>query len=73
MAYHTYEFLRKRRNEPKWRDAYLAARNKRIILFLVMGNLLFWGAIAWRYIENNDIDIMSYIEKMKQAITNVLE
>lgn len=37
MAYHTYEFLRKRRNEPKWRDAYLTARNKRIISFLVMG------------------------------------
>ena len=31
MAYHTYEFLRKRRNDPKWRDAYQSALIQRLI------------------------------------------
>ncbi|EOH96784.1 hypothetical protein UAW_01742 [Enterococcus haemoperoxidus ATCC BAA-382] len=68
MAYHTYEFLKKRRNDPKWREAYISARNKKIISFLVLGNLFFWGAILWRYIERNDIDVMSYIYELKQRI-----
>jgi hypothetical protein len=72
MAYHTYEFLKKRRKDPKWRNAYLNARNKRIISFLFAANFLFWGAILWRYIENNDIDVNSYVERIKQTIMNIL-
>lgn len=45
MAYHTYEFLKNRRNDPKWRAAYISARNKKIISFLLLGNLFFWGAV----------------------------
>lgn len=72
MAYHTYEFLKKRRNDPKWREAYISARNKKIISFLVLGNLFFWGTILWRYIERNDIDVMSYIYEFKQRIIDQL-
>ena len=72
MAYHTYEFLRKRRNDPKWREAYLSERNKRIITFLILANLLFWGALLWRYIENNNIDVMVYLDELKQNIINFL-
>ncbi len=54
MAYHTYEFLKRRKNDPKWRKAYTSARNKRIIGTLVtiynyLG-LLFCGKNRkWRY------------------------
>ncbi|MEI5994113.1 hypothetical protein [Candidatus Enterococcus mansonii] len=73
MAYHTYEFLRKRRNDPKWRDAYISARNKKIISFLLVGNLFFWGSIIWRYIERNDIDVIMYINELKQSIMNRIQ
>ncbi|MGX7263623.1 hypothetical protein [Enterococcus crotali] len=72
MAYHTYEFLKNRRNDPKWRASYISARNKRIISFLVMGNLFFWGAILWRYIDRHDIDVMIYINEIKQTIVDRL-
>lgn len=72
MAYHTYEFLKNRRNDPKWRAAYISARNKKIISFLLLGNLFFWGAVFWRYIVRNDIDVMSYINELKQIVMNRL-
>lgn len=68
MAYHTYEFLKNRRNDPKWRDAYISARNKKIISYLVLGNVILWGAILWRYIGRNNIDVMNYINAFKQRI-----
>lgn len=72
MAYHTYEFLKRRRNDPKWRGAYISARNKRIISFLLVGNLFLWGAVFWRYIERNDIDVMGYINEFIQKIMDRL-
>lgn len=72
MAYHTYEFLKKRRNDPKWRSAYISARNKKIISFLVLGNIILWGAIYWRYIERNNIDVMSYLNELQQRVRDRL-
>ncbi len=48
MAYHTFEFLRKRRKDPKWKDAYLNALLKRLygavfIMLLLVG---FVGSVA---------------------------
>lgn len=49
MAYHTYDFLKKRKDDPKWRDAYLIAHTDRLIslyrttfLFLLIANALVW-------------------------------
>ncbi len=65
MAYHTFEFLRKRRKDPKWRDAYLNALLKRLYgaVFLM---LIFIGII---YL--NDIDIMSYLDIFFEAMRNI--
>ncbi|MGC6769070.1 hypothetical protein [Enterococcus sp. LJL51] len=73
MAYHTYEFLKKRRNEPKWRKAYISARNKRIISTLILINLLLWGTVLFIYIQSNNTDISTYIENIKQTIMNTLK
>ena len=48
MAYHTYEFLKRRKNDPKWRKAYTSARNKRIIGTLVTINIIIWGFVLWK-------------------------
>ena len=52
MAYHTYEFLKRRKNDPKWRKAYTSARNKRIIGTLVTINIIIWGFVLWKKIES---------------------
>lgn len=31
MALHTYEFYKRRKNEPKWKDDYIRVRNLRIV------------------------------------------
>lgn len=64
MAYHTFEFLRKRRKDPKWRDAYLDALLKRLygVVFAV---LLLVGFV---FVKNNDIDVMIYLENLIEKI-----
>ena len=49
-VYHTYEFLKKRKNDPKWRDQYLEKKEDRTIaflykiIFLLVGlNLVVWS------------------------------
>lgn len=64
MAHHTFEFLRKRRKDPKWRDAYLNALLKRIYgaVFIM---LLFVGFL---YIKYNNIDIMAHLKLIFEKI-----
>ena len=66
MAYHTYEFLKRRKNDPKWRKAYTSARNKRIIGTLVTINIIIWGFVLWKKIESGDIENQR-IFKLKES------
>lgn len=43
MAYHTFEFLRKRRHEPKWKLDYQIALLSRILYGLIIANVFVWG------------------------------
>lgn len=43
MAYHTFEFLRKRRHEPKWKLDYQIALLSRILYSLIIANVFVWG------------------------------
>lgn len=71
MAYHTYEFLKKRKNETKWRDAYLKAKWMRIISFLFIVALIIWGIFIYKYVEQNNIDITAYIQTLINKLTDL--
>lgn len=60
MAYHTFKFLRKRRKDSKWRDAYLNALLKRLYGAVFVMLLL----VGFIYVRNNDIDVMVYLESL---------
>lgn len=65
MAPHTYEFLRKRRNDPKWRPSYIKARNSRIISFF--GSLIiiiFIGFVYLRYQGKDVSEIQLFIDNI---------
>ncbi|MDR2276378.1 MAG: hypothetical protein LBE23_00870 [Vagococcus sp.] len=64
MPYHTFEFLRKRRKDPKWRDAYLNALLKRLYGAVFVMLLL----IGFVYVRNNNIDVMIYLESVIEKI-----
>lgn len=64
MAYHTFEFLRKRRKDPKWRDAYLNALLKRLYGAVFVMLLL----VGFVYVRNDDIDVMMYLESLIKKI-----
>lgn len=66
MAYHTFEFLRRRRKDPKWRDAYLNAVLRRLLVAIFI-LLIAVGAV---YISNNNIDIITYLEIIFEKATN---
>ncbi|MDN6071293.1 MAG: hypothetical protein L0I48_08895 [Lactococcus plantarum] len=70
MAYHTYEFLRRRKNEPKWREAYQKALLLRMIGIVCMLAIIAVGLFVYKY----DIDIMHYVnlvaDKAKEFIQN---
>lgn len=66
MAYHTFEFLRKRRKDPKWRDAYLNALLKRLYGAVFIMLLL----VGFVYTKNNNIDVMAYLESVFEKIKN---
>ncbi|OSH41544.1 hypothetical protein YM116_1772 [Enterococcus faecalis] len=72
MAYHTYEFLKRRKNDPKWRKAYTSARNKRIIGTLVTINIIIWGFVLWKKIESGDIEVNNIIDVLKSKINEFL-
>ncbi|RXK57316.1 hypothetical protein EPB68_09345 [Enterococcus faecalis] len=72
MAYHTYEFLKRRKNDPKWRKAYTSARNKRIIGALVTINIIIWGFVLWKKIESGDIGVNNIIDVLKSKINEFL-
>lgn len=57
MAYHTYEFYRKRKNDPKWRDDYINARNIRIITSLITLVILVFGLLFYFYVKSNDVSL----------------
>ncbi|EPM8095639.1 hypothetical protein ACTRHD_001752 [Enterococcus faecalis] len=71
-AYHTYEFLKRRKNDPKWRKAYTSARNKRIIGTLVTINIIIWGFVLWKKIESGDIEVNNIIDVLKSKINEFL-
>lgn len=71
MAYHTYEFLRKRKNEPKWRDAYLKAKWIRIISFLFTATLIIGGFVIYKYVKQNNIDVTTYIQSLITKFTDL--
>lgn len=66
MAYHTFEFLRKRRKDPKWKDAYLNALLKRLYGAVFIMLLL----VGFVYTKNNNIDVMAYLESVFEKIKN---
>lgn len=48
-SYHTYEFLKKRKNDPRWREEYLQRKEDltlafmyKIFWFLVGVNIIIW-------------------------------
>ena len=57
MAYHTYEFYRKRKNDPKWRDDYINARNIRIITSLITLVILVFGLLFYFYVKSNNVSL----------------
>lgn len=57
MAYHTYEFYRKRKNDPKWRDEYINARNIRIITSLITLVILVFGLLFYFYVKSNNVSL----------------
>lgn len=56
MAYHTYEFLRARRHDPKWRERYQIERLKRIATFLT--GILFFEILLILYQYNADFGML---------------
>lgn len=55
-TYHTYEFLKKRKDDPKWKDQYLQRKEERelstlyrILFFMICLNILIWGYGIFRY------------------------
>lgn len=69
MAYHTYEFLRKRRNDPKWRDAYQSALIQRLIGVVFILLVLIGILLVYRY----DIDVMHYVNLVADKIKDIID
>ena len=34
-SYHTYEFLKKRKHDPKWREEYLQRKEESIVILMI--------------------------------------
>lgn len=58
MAYHTYEFLERRKDEPKWHDAYVQRkkeRDKEIRAYIIGGIVFVISLIGYLfYISNKE-------------------
>lgn len=74
MALHTYEFYRKRKNDPKWRDAYIEARDKRIISFLVtlivLAVLMIIGILFYNYSTANGVTADNFNTEMLKGFSH---
>ncbi|WP_271328019.1 hypothetical protein [Lactococcus muris] len=71
MALHTYEFYKNRKHNPKWRDAYIKFRNRRIIGFIIsftvlamviIGIGLFLNYSSERNLTANDINFETIVD-----------
>lgn len=62
-SWHTYEFLKKRQNNPKWRSAYLAAKRQRrretIISMVILAVVLVVGVNLYNYYYSNSSENVS--------------
>jgi hypothetical protein len=66
MAYHTYEFLRARRRDPKWRERYQVERLKRIAIFLT--GILFFEMLLILYQSN--VDVSTWCHELSMKVTH---
>jgi hypothetical protein len=62
MAWHSYEFYKKRQNDPKWRNAWIQAENNQIeteikfvIQMLIIFQIIIIAALFWNYSYEHDI------------------
>ena len=67
MAYHTYDFLRRRKNDPKWRGAYESARLQRTISFVFVLAIIAIVLFIYKY----NIDVMYYVNIVVEKIENI--
>lgn len=67
MAYHTDDFLRKRQDDPKWRDAYLERRSEKRLIVLFW--TIFIGGTAAFYLIGTYTDLYD-IEEIFEIIRN---
>lgn len=61
-TYHTYEFLKKRQDNPKWREAYVDARKSRVqnrILTVIAAVILIEGLMLLKRYGNNELSTPS--------------
>lgn len=72
MVYYIYEFLKRCKNDLKWRKVYIFVRNKCIIGILVMINIIIWGFVLWKKIESGDIEVNNIIDVLKLKINEFL-
>jgi hypothetical protein len=50
-SYHTYEFEKKRKHDPKWREEYLQRKEEHTVAFMIK---IFWflvglNVVIWTY------------------------
>ncbi|GAX48085.1 hypothetical protein [Pseudolactococcus reticulitermitis] len=73
MAYHTYEFLKRRKNEPKWAVAYHKALMNRILSAIISIIIILLVILVYLYIDRNNVDVQYYFEICKEKISNIIE
>lgn len=69
MAYHTFEFLRKRRKDPKWKDAYQTALLKRLWTLIAVLAVV----VVIIYIYKNDVPYQEIIHNISKKIMNFIK
>ncbi|MEY8515022.1 hypothetical protein [Lactococcus taiwanensis] len=57
MALHTYDFYRRRKYDPKWREAYISARNARIITFFIELIIVALGVQVYFYVISHNVTL----------------
>lgn len=78
MASYNYEFYRKRRHDPKWRDVYIKLRNqkifKRIIVYIVVAIILIVLGLFMNYIDEYNLSLRDFnLKTIKNFINHYIE